>query len=59
MKKNKLKQLIIEHKERFLSYENLVKRETQEIIKSYIKQKEIIIITGIRRSGKCISVFLY
>lgn len=52
MEKNKLKQLIIEHKDRFLSSENLVKRETQEIIKSYIKQKEIIIITGIRRSGK-------
>ena len=52
MEKNKLKQLIIEHKERFLSSENLVKRETQEIIKSYIKQKEVIIITGVRRSGK-------
>jgi len=52
MEKNKLKQLIIEHKDRFLSSENLVKRETQDIIKSYIKQKEIIIITGIRRSGK-------
>lgn len=52
MEKNKLKQLIIEHKDRFLSSENLVKRENQEIIKSYIKQKEIIIITGIRRSGK-------
>jgi len=36
MEKNKLKQLIIEHKERFLSSENLVKRETQEIIKSYL-----------------------
>jgi len=52
MEKNKLKQLIIEHKERFLSSENLVKRENQEIIKSYIKQKETIIITGVRRSGK-------
>ena len=52
MEKNKLKQLIIEHKDRFLSSENLVKRENQEIIKSYIKQKETIIITGVRRSGK-------
>ena len=52
MQKNKLKQLIIEHKERFLSYENLVRRETQEIIRPYIKQKEAIIITGVRRSGK-------
>ena len=52
MQKNKLKQLIIEHKERFLSYENLVRREAQEIIRPYIKQKEAIIITGVRRSGK-------
>jgi len=52
MDKNKLKQLIIEHKGRFLSFEDLVKRESQKIIKSYLKQKETVIITGVRRSGK-------
>jgi len=52
METNKLKELIIEHKERFLSSVNLVKREIQEIIKPYLKQKEIIVITGVRRSGK-------
>jgi uncharacterized protein len=52
MEKNKLKQLIIEHKQRFLSAEDLVKRESQKTIKSYLKQKETVIITGVRRSGK-------
>jgi len=52
MEKNKLKQLIIEHKERFLSPSNLVNREIQKTIKRYIKQKEILVISGVRRSGK-------
>ncbi len=52
MEKNKLKQLIIEHKQRFLSAQDLVNRENQETIKSYLEQKEIVIITGVRRSGK-------
>jgi len=52
MEKNKMKQLIIEHKERFLSTEDLVNRENQKAINSYLKQKEIVIITGVRRSGK-------
>ena len=52
MEKNKMKQLIIEHKERFLSTEDLVNRENQKTINSYLKQKEIVIITGVRRSGK-------
>ena len=52
MEKNKIKQLIIEHKERFLSTEDLVNRENQKAINSYLKQKEIVIITGVRRSGK-------
>ena len=52
MEKNKLKQLIIEHKERFLSPSNLVNREIQKSIKRYIKQKEILVISGVRRSGK-------
>ena len=52
MNKNKLRELIAEHKERFSSSQDLVKRESQEIIKFYIKQKEAVIITGVRRSGK-------
>jgi uncharacterized protein len=52
VEKNKLKQLITEHKERFLSSEDLVKRESQKTIDSYLKQKETVIITGVRRSGK-------
>lgn len=52
MDKNKLKQLIAEHRERFLATANLIKRKSQEIIKPYIKQKEIVVISGIRRSGK-------
>lgn len=52
MEINKLKQIIIEHKQRFLSAQELVNRENQETIESYLKQKEIVIITGVRRSGK-------
>lgn len=52
MEKNKLKELIIEHKEKFLSKGGLVRREIQDDIKNFIKQKEIILITGARRGGK-------
>jgi hypothetical protein len=52
VEKNKLKELIIEHKERFLLKEGLVKRDIQEKIKRFIKQREIVLITGVRRSGK-------
>jgi len=52
MEKNKLKELIIEHKEKFLSKGGLVRREIQDDIKNFIKQKEIILITGVRRGGK-------
>lgn len=52
MEKNKLKELIIGHKSAFLSRRNLVKREVQIEINRYISQKEIILITGVRRSGK-------
>lgn len=52
MEKNKLKELIIEHKENFLHRKGLVSREIQKDIKNYINQKEIILITGVRRSGK-------
>jgi predicted AAA+ superfamily ATPase len=52
MEKNKLKQLIIEHKERFLAPADLARRECQKIIKPYLRQKEIIVISGVRRAGK-------
>jgi len=52
MEKNKLRQLIAEHRERFFATTNLIKRESQEIIRPYIKQKEIVVISGIRRAGK-------
>ena len=52
MEKFKLKQLIVEHKERFLSPSDLVNREIQKTIKRYLKQREILVISGVRRSGK-------
>jgi len=52
MEKEKLKELIIGHKERFLSRGGLVRREIQDQIANYIPQREILIITGVRRSGK-------
>jgi len=52
MEKEKLKELIIGHKEKFLSRGNLVRREIQAQIANYIPQREILIITGVRRSGK-------
>jgi len=52
MEKNKLKQLIVEHKERFLAPADLTRREYQKVIKPYVRQKEIIVISGVRRAGK-------
>jgi len=52
MDKEKLKELIIGHKEKFLSRSGLVRREIQNEIAAYIPQREILIITGVRRSGK-------
>lgn len=52
MEKEKLKELIIGHKESFLSRNGLVRREIQDKIIDYIPQREILIITGVRRSGK-------
>jgi len=52
MEEARLKQLIIEHKERFLTKSDLVKREIQSQINNFLKHKEIIVITGIRRGGK-------
>src|SRR4030042_3369464 len=52
MEKDKLKELLIGHKERFLSKQELIGREIQTSIEKYIKHKEIVLITGIRRGGK-------
>jgi uncharacterized protein len=52
MEKEKLKELIVGHKEKFLSRDGLIKREIQDEIEKYIPQREIVILTGIRRSGK-------
>lgn len=52
MEKEKIKELIIEHKEKFLSRKGLVRRELLEEIEKYLRQREIVIITGVRRSGK-------
>jgi len=52
MEKDKLKELIIEHKERFLTRTTLVHREIQGDIDKFLKHKEVILITGIRRAGK-------
>lgn len=52
MEKEKLKELINEHKERFLSRRDLIRRELQSEIIPYLSQREIIILTGVRRSGK-------
>jgi len=46
MDKEKLKELIIGHKEKFLSRTGLVRREIQDEIADYIPQREILIITG-------------
>ena len=52
MEKEKLKELIIGHKEKFLSRGGLFRRAIQDEIANYIPQREILIITGVRRSGK-------
>jgi len=52
MEKEKLKELIVGHKEKFLSRTGLVRRDIQDEIANYIPQREILIITGVRRSGK-------
>jgi hypothetical protein len=52
MEKQQLKELIIEHKERFLGRRDLVRRDVQAEVARYLLQREIIVVTGIRRSGK-------
>ena len=53
MDKNKLKELLIEYKERFLiERSDLIRREIQDRIESFLKYKEVVMITGTRRGGK-------
>ncbi len=52
MENEKIRELIIEHKERFLGRRNLIRREVQDEIARFLLQREIILITGVRRSGK-------
>ena len=53
MDKNKLKELLIEYKQRFLTARtDLIRREVQGNIEPFIKFKEVVIITGPRRGGK-------
>jgi uncharacterized protein len=52
MDKERLKELLIEHKDRFLVRRDLVPRDLQNEIARYLPQREIIILTGVRRCGK-------
>jgi predicted AAA+ superfamily ATPase len=53
MDKNKLKELLIEYKQRFLTARtDLIRREIQNKIEPFIEFKEVVIITGPRRGGK-------
>lgn len=52
MEKDKIRELLLEHKERFLSRQGLVARDVQADTERYLSQKEIVLITGVRRGGK-------
>lgn len=52
MEKTRLKELLTVHKQKFLSKTGLIRREVQQEISHFLPQREIILITGIRRSGK-------
>jgi predicted AAA+ superfamily ATPase len=52
MESQKLKELVVEHKEKFLARGGFVRRDIQSKIESYLTQREILIVTGVRRSGK-------
>lgn len=47
-----LKQLLLDQKSNFIKKENLIERDVQESYDSLIKSKQIIVISGARRSGK-------
>jgi predicted AAA+ superfamily ATPase len=52
VEKESLKELIIEHKDRFLARRDLLPRDIQHELGRYLAQREIIILTGVRRCGK-------
>lgn len=52
MEKEKIKELIVEHKERFLKRRDLIRRDVQREIDRFLLQREIVLVTGVRRSGK-------
>lgn len=52
MEKHKLKELITHHKDRFLNRSGLFARDLQATVRPYLKQREILAITGVRRGGK-------
>ena len=52
MEKQSLKELIAEHKTRFLSCSGLAPREAQLAVDRLLHQREIVFITGVRRCGK-------
>jgi hypothetical protein len=52
MEKEKLKELIIQHKEGFFSKTNLTERFIFENFKRFLTSREVVLITGIRRCGK-------
>lgn len=47
-----LKNLIVSHKERFLSNKNLIPRKILDNIDKELEYREVLFISGIRRSGK-------
>ena len=59
MEKEKLKELIIGHKEKFLSRGGLVRREIQDEIANYIPQREVLIITGALAGRPLVYWFLW
>lgn len=52
MEKHLLKSLIVFQKERFLAEKRLVKREILTTLNKFLDTREVIFISGIRRSGK-------
>lgn len=52
MEKHSLKELLAQHKSRFLSRGNLTPREAQKSVNRLLHQREIVFITGVRRCGK-------
>jgi len=52
MEKHLLKSLIVFQKERFLAEKRLVKREVLTTLTKFLDTREVIFISGIRRSGK-------